>query len=288
MEDLRDNFNKHLTNNVVIRIDYVPIPDDKVDVINNEIAKVLLVDNDYFSDTIQTFVRNIDIQLNDPSIQDINDFLNVKEKNRVKSYEYYRYDESKNIEMKFVFNRQFCAIDVNQIIRYYKYEDYRDIFLKVLDILSSNTVIINRFWLRKFNDFFLKKETKIEDYVKDRYFNFNCDDLLENSDSFIAEKRYAFANQDVNINLVTHSSTGMMDTDIVKRVAFDIDIYLTDIRKLKILFSKDKKEFIDNINNIFFGVYSNLLTEKMINILKKDSELKDENIICGVDYNENN
>lgn len=48
MEDLRDNYNKHLTNNVIIRIDYVPIPDDKVDVINNEIAKMFLVNSDFF------------------------------------------------------------------------------------------------------------------------------------------------------------------------------------------------------------------------------------------------
>ena len=287
MEILRSDFNKHLTNNVILRVDYVPLPDEKVDIINNKIAKILLVDNDNFSDTTQTFIRNIDVQMNDPSIQDFNEFINVKEKSKVKSYEYYKYDENKNIEMKFVFNRQFCVIDINQIFKYYKYEYYRDIFLKVLDILRSNKIIINRFGLRKFNDFFLKKEAKINDYVKEKYFNLDCDDLLENSDSFISEKRYTFANQDANINLVTHSSIGMMDNELVKRVAFDIDIYLTDIKKLKSLFSKDNKNFIDKINSLFFDVYLNLLTKKMINILNRENDLNDENIICGVDYNEN-
>ena len=287
MEILRSDFNKHLTNNVILRVDYVPLPDEKVDIINNKIAKILLVDNDNFSDTTQTFIRNIDVQMNDPSIQDFNEFINVKEKSKVKSYEYYKYDENKNIEMKFVFNRQFCVIDINQIFKYYKYEYYRDIFLKVLDILRSNKIIINRFGLRKFNDFFLKKEAKINDYVKEKYFNLDCDDLLENSDSFISEKRYTFANQDANINLVTHSSIGMMDNELVKRVAFDIDIYLTDIKKLKSLFSKDNKNFIDKINSLFFDVYLNLLTKKMINILNREKDLNDENIICGVDYNEN-
>lgn len=287
MESLRDSFNKHLTNNVIIRIDYVPIPDDKVDVINNEFAKLFLLDNDYFSDTKQTFIRNIDIQMNDPSIQDINEFLNVKEKSKVKSYEYYKYDENKNILMKFVFNRQFCAIDVNQAIKYYKFEDYEEIFLKALDILSTNSIIISRFGLRKFNDFFLKEDTQIGDYVKDKYFNADCNDLLENSDNFVAEKRYAFASEDVNVNLITHSSTGMMDNVLVKRIAFDIDIYQTDVKTLKVLFLDNKKEFIDRENELFFKLYLNLLNERMIKMLKDDEEI-DNNIVCGVEYNESN
>ncbi len=286
MKNTRNSFDKHLTNNVIIRIDYVPIPDEKVDIINNEIAKVFLVDNDYFSDVTQTFMRNIDIQMNDPSIQDINEFLNVKEKSKVKSYEYYKYDEHKNIEMKLTFNRQFCAIDVNQRVKYYKYESYRDIFLNVLDVLSSHEIIINRLELRKFNDFFLKQHAKIEDYVKNKYFNADCNDLLNHSDSFIAEKKYVFTNNDVNVNLTTHSSVGMMDNELVKRIAFDIDMYQTDIKKLNSLFSKEKKEFIDNINDLFFSIYLNLLNEKMINLLKKENKLNDKNIVCGVDYNE--
>ncbi len=287
MEYLRDSFNKHLTNNVIIRIDYVPIPDDKVDVINNKLAKLFLVDNDYFSDAKQTFIRNIDIQMNDPSIQDVNEFLNVKEKSKVKSYEYYKYDENKNIEMKFIFNRQFCLIDINQVIKYYKFEDYEEIFLKALDILSPNSIIINRFGLRKFNDFFLKKDAQINDYVKDKYFNADCNDLLDNSDNFIAEKKYTFASGDTNVNLITHSSIGMMDNDLVKRIAFDIEIYLTDIKTLEVLFACNKKEFIDKENDLFFNLYLNLLNEQMVKMLKIDEEI-DNNIVCGVDYNENN
>ncbi len=282
----RTDFNKHLTNNVIIRIDYVPIPDDKVDVINNELANLFLLDNDYFTDTMQTFIRNIDIQMNDSSIQDINEFINVKEKSKVKSYEYYKYDENKNIEMKFVFNRQFCAIDINQVIKYYKFEDYEEIFLKALEVLSANSIIINRFELRKFNDFFLKIDAQIDDYVKDKYFNADCNDLLENSDNFIAEKKYAFAKENTNVNLITHSSIGTMDNNLVKRIAFDIDIFLTDVKTLKDLFFDNKKEFIDKENNLCFGLYINLLNDRMIKMLKKDEEI-DDNIVYGVEYNEN-
>lgn len=288
MKSLREDFNKHLTNNVIIRLDYVPLPDDKVDSINNKIAEMLLVENNFFSDTKQTLMRNIDIQMNDPSIQDFNEFINVKEKSKIKSYEYYKYNENKDIEIKLVFNRQFCAIDINQIVKYYKFEYYRDIFLKVLNIIIDNKVIINRFGLRKFNDFFLKQYSKIDEYVKEKYFNLECDDLLESSDSFISEKRYTFARGDENVNLITHSSIGTMDNDVVKRVAFDIDIYVTDIKKLNDVFSNNNTEFINGINNLLFDIYLNLLTDKMIDILKKENDLNDENIICGVDYNENN
>lgn len=286
MKEMREKINKHMTNNVVLRIDYVPIPDDKVDTINEQIAQLLLIELGTFNETTQTFMRNIDIQMNDPSIQDFNEFINVKEKSKIKSYEYYRKDENGNIELKIVFNRQFCSIDINQIVKYYKYEQYRDIFLKLLEIFKESKLIVNRFGLRKLNDFFLKINANINEYVKNKYFNFECDDLLENSDSFISEKRYTLADKDYKVNLVTHSSIGMMDNEYAKRIAFDIDVYIDDIKKLTVLLSDKNQEFIDNANDCLFSIYIKLLEEKMINLLKKESKLEDENIICGVDYNE--
>ena len=285
MECKRDEFNKHLTNNVVLRIDYVPIPDDLVDKINNLVTKKLLIDTSEFDETTQTFIRNIDIQMNDPSIQDFNDYINVKEKSKIKSYEYYK-KENNYITIKITFNRQFCAIDVNQNIKYYNFEYYRDIFVNLLSVFKENTVIVNRFGLRKFNDFFIKKDTDINKYVKNKYFNFECDDLLENSDSFISEKRYTFANKDIKVNLVTHSSVGMMNEELVKRIAFDIDLYIDDIKKLSVLLTDANKDFIDRVNDSFFDIYVNLLEKNMIDLLKNKSDIEDENIICGVDLNE--
>ena len=286
MNKLRDNLNKHMTNNVILRIDYVPLPDELVDIINGQIAKLLLLEIQMFDDTTQTYMRNIDIQMNDPSIQDFNEFINIKEKSKIKSYEYYKKDENGNIELKLVFNRQFCSIDINQIVKYYKYEKYRDIFLKILEIFKEQKIIINRFGLRKLNDFFLKKEADINEYVKNKYFNFECDDLLENSDSFISEKRYTLANKDYKVNLVTHSSIGMMEKDFAKRIAFDIDVYIDNIKGLSVLLTDNNKDFIDKANDCLFNIYIKLLEDKMINLLKKESDLDDENIIYGVDYNE--
>jgi len=286
MSQLRDNLNKHLTNNVVLRIDYVPIPDELVDIINGKIANYLLVDSGIFDDSTQTFMRNIDIQVNDPSIQDFNEYINVREKSKIKSYEYYKNDVNTINEMKIVFNRQFCSIDVNQIIKYYKYEQYRDIFIELLKIFEEHKLIINRFGLRKLNDFFLKKDSSIDEYVKNKYFNFECDDLLSNSDSFISEKRYTFADSNYKVNLITHSSLGMMENDFVKRIAFDIDVYVDDVKKLLVLLSTDREKFINAANDCLFDIYIKLLNDKMINLLKNDAELDDDNIIYGVDYNE--
>lgn len=286
MNELREKLNKHMTNNVILRIDYIPLPDELVDIVNGKIAKLLLLELGMFDDTTQTYMRNIDIQMNDPSIQDFNEFINIKEKSKIKSYEYYKKDENGNIELKIVFNRQFCSIDINQIVKYYKYEQYRDIFLKILDIFKKQKIIINRFGLRKLNDFFLNKEANINEYVKNKYFNFECDDLLENSDSFISEKRYTLANKDYKVNLVTHSSIGMMEKDFAKRIAFDIDVYIDDIKGLSVLLTDDNKDFIDKANDCLFNIYIKLLEDKMINLLKKESDLDDENIIYGVDYNE--
>lgn len=282
----RENLNKHLTNNVVLRIDYVPIPDEKVDQINNKFAKKFLADEQLFSDVKQTYIRNIDIQMNDPSIQDFNEFINVKEKSRVKSYEYYKLNDSSMLEMKLTFNRQFCAIDVNQNIKYCNYEIYRDIFLKILNVLKEYEIIINRFGLRKFNDFFVKKDADINEYVKEKFFNLDCKDLLDSSESLISEKRYNFVDDVYHANLITHTSIGKLDDDIVKRIAFDIDMYITEIKNLTLLFEDGNEEYINNVNDILFEIYINLLNDKLKNILDKESDIDDENLVLGVDYNE--
>lgn len=284
---LRDNLNKHITNNVIIRIDYIPITDDKVDLINSLLAKNFLVDNKLFSNNKQTFIRKFDVNLNDSSIQDINDFVNIEEKSRIKSYEYYKIDENSNIEMKLIFNRQFTSISVDQNIRYYNYEIYRDIFLQILDILSENNTIINRFGLRKFNEFFIKSDISIDKYVKDRYFNLDCDDLIKDSESYISEKKYNFSKKEHNVNLTTHSSIGKFDDNLAKRIAFDIDVYITDLNYLEKLFNKDNKYYIDKVNDLLFSVYINILSDNMLKLLNKSSELDDEDIIYGVEYNEN-
>lgn len=284
---MRERLNKHLTNNVILRIDYVPLPDEKVDEINNIIAQEFLVKESIFTEVKQTFIRNIDIQMNDPSIQDFNEFINLKEKSRIRSYEYYKLTDE-NIEIKLTFNRQFCSIDVNQMTKYYEYEKYRDIFINILELLKDKEIIINRFGLRKFNDFFIKETANINDYVKDKYFCLECNDLIEESYSIITEKRWSFSKEVYNTNLITHSSIGKLESDIVKRIAFDIDVYITDITELQKLFTEDNIEFVDKVNNLIFKVYINLLTEKMIKLLCKESELNDENIVFGVDYNEDN
>lgn len=172
-----EELNKHLTNNVLLRIDYIPLPDEKVYKINNLLARKILIENKMFDVVKQIFVRNIDIQVNDPSIQDFNEFINIKERSKIKSYEYYK-ENNGSIEIKLSFNRQFCSIDMNEIIKYYNYESYRDIFLNVLSILSEQDIIINRFGLKKFNDFFIKKDANLNEYVKDKYFNLNYEDLV--------------------------------------------------------------------------------------------------------------
>ena len=285
--EIREKLNKHLTKNAILRIDYVPISDTEVDSINGKLAKELLLNGMNFSNMKQTFMRNIDIQMNDPSIQDFNEFINVKEKSRVKSYQYYKVDEDSNIEMILTFNRQFCSIDVNQYIRYYNYEIYRDIFLLLLEILKEQELIINRFSIKKFNEFFLKKDVPIDLYVKDKYFNLDCSDLLASSESFISEKRYTFLKNIYNVNLITHSSIGKLDDVIVKRIAFDIDVYIADLQDLKKLFQEDNEEYINRLNNELFCVYVHILNEKMISLLDRSSCIEDGNIVLGVERNEN-
>lgn len=120
-----------------------------------------------------------------------------------------------------------------------------------------------------------------------KYFNLDCDDILDGSNSLISEKRYNFSKEIYNVNLTTHSSVGKLDNDIVKRIAFDIDLYITDMQNLQKLFELNNDKFIDGVNDLLFEIYINVLEDKMKKLLNKDSELDDKNIIYGVDYNEN-
>ena len=138
-----------------------------------------------------------------------------------------------------------------------------------------------------YNEIFLKKDVPIDLYVKDKYFNLDCSDLLASSESFISEKRYTFLKNIYNVNLITHSSIGKLDDVIVKRIAFDIDVYIADLQDLKKLFQEDNEEYINRLNNELFCVYVHILNEKMISLLDRSSCIEDGNIVLGVERNEN-
>lgn len=286
----RSELNKHLTNTVLMRIDYIPISNENVDEINGKIAKELLIDGAIKFDQMKdTFIRAIDIKINDPSIQDFNEYINVKENSKIKAYEYFKINDGE-INIKVIFNRQFTTIEINQKNEYQKYENYKTIFCKILEILKDRGIIINRFGFRKFNDIFFKEDTNIYEYINRDYFNLECDSLVNvEVENYITEKRFCFKKENLNINLITHTSQGLLNGNEIKRVAFDMDIYVNEIQELKKLFDDNEKEkFLDNINDNLFLIYKNLLTAKLLEILKTTSKLDDDNIIDGVEYNGEN
>lgn len=286
----RSELNKHLTNTVLMRIDYIPISNESVDEINGKIAKELLIDGAIKFDQMKdTFIRAIDIKINDPSIQDFNEYINVKENSKIKAYEYFKINDGE-INIKVIFNRQFTTIEINQKNEYQKYENYKTIFCKILEILKDRGIIINRFGFRKFNDIFFKEDTNIYEYINKDYFNLECDSLVNvEVENYITEKRFCFKKENLNINLITHTSQGLLNGNEIKRVAFDMDIYVNEIQELKKLFDDNEKEkFLDNINDNLFLIYKNLLTAKLLEILKTTSKLDDDNIIDGVEYNGEN
>lgn len=289
----RNELKRHSTRNVILRIDYIPLTDEIVDSIKTLLATKLINEESGFSKFNEAYINNIDIKINDindPNIQDSNNFLNIENNStRTKSFEYYKEIDG-NIYLKLLFNKYFMALEIIQDIKYCKFEEYQKKFLQALNTLISNVkqnLIITRYGFRKLNDFFVKENSEISNYVTMDFFKSNCDALInKTTETLISEKRYSFNFDEYNVNLFTHVSKGNLKDDIVKRIAFDIDLYSNSPEYLRKMFdSKEANNKMLETDEYIFKIFSNLLNPKFLEFFKSDEE-DYEDLILGVLNNE--
>lgn len=287
----RSELKKHSTRNVILRMDYIPLMDDVVDKINNTFGEKYISEEYEFSQFSETFINNIDIQINDindPTIQDSNNFLNIKNNStRIRSYEYSK-ESNGDTYLKLIFNKYFVAIEILQDTKYCSFDDYKEIFISAITIIKNmmgESLRITRFGFRKLNDMFIKAETPISDFVNINYFNDSCDDLIDvETETLITEKRYTFGFEKYALNLLTHVSKGNLNEKLVKRLAFDIDLYSTESEFLKNIFEETSSK-ITEADDYIFKVFTNLLNNDFLNFYKEEKNEYD-NLILGVMCNE--
>lgn len=287
----RRDLKKHSTRNVILRMDYIPLIDDIVDKINNAFGEKYISEEYKFTQFSETFINNIDIQINDindPTIQDSNNFLNIKNNStRIRSYEYTKENNGETY-LKLIFNKYFVAIEILQDTKYCSFEDYKEIFISAITTIKriiGESLRITRFGFRKLNDMFINADAPINDFVNILYFNDSCEDLIkESTETLITEKRYTFGFDKYALNLLTHVSRGNLNDLLVKRLAFDIDLYSTEPVFLKNIFD-ETSEKITEADEYIFKVFTNLLNNEFLNFYKEEEEEYD-NLILGVMSNE--
>lgn len=287
----RSELKKHSTRNVILRVDYIPITDENTDIIKSIFAEKFINEEVGFTSFNETFINNIDIQIddiNDPSIQGSNNFLDIKNNStRTKAFEYIMESNNKAY-LKVLFNKYFIALEVIQDNKYCNFEYYENIFINALKVLEENlrdSLKITRYGIRKLNDMFINENSDITDYVKESFFKSDCNELLGlDTDTLISEKKYTFTFENFSTNLYTHVSKGYLNDSIVKRIAFDIDLYSTDTQYLKEIFDC-MEEKITSTDEYIFKIFCNLLNEEFLNYYKSE-ENNYKNLILGVMNNE--
>lgn len=284
----REELKKYLTKSIIMRIDYMPLTDNLVDQINLNVSN-RLIDEFEFTRTFEGSINSVDIQVNNAEILENQNFLNINNYTRIKSYEIIRLIDE-DIYIKVVINKHFACVEINEEMKYMKYEEYKKIFNILINEIYNNSINIKRIGFRKINDFLIKKtDNTIFDYLNSEFFEYNYDFLKESEGEeivdLIMERKYSIKKDIKEINIITHISQGLLnDEEHVKRAAIDIDVSINDFNILKeIRNNKQIDEKLVEINNTIFKVFINMFTDKFLEELKKTEE---NTLFIGVNLND--
>lgn len=283
----REELKKYLTKSIIMRIDYMPLTDNLVDQINLNVSNKL-IEQFEFTKTFEGSINSVDIQVNNAEILENQNFLNINNYTRIKSYEIIRLIDE-DVYIKVVINKHFACVEINEEMKYMKYEEYEKIFNILIEEIYNNSINIKRIGFRKINDFLIRKtDNTIFEYLNNKFFEYDYE-FLKESDSeeiidLIMERKYSVKKDIEEINIITHISQGLLnDTENVKRAAIDIDISINDFNVLKeIRNSKKISEKLAEINNTIFKIFINMFTDKFINELKNTEE---NTLFIGVNLN---
>lgn len=284
----REELKKYLTKSIIMRIDYMPLTDNLVDQINLNVSNKL-IDEFEFTRTFEGSINSVDIQVNNAEILENQNFLNINNYTRIKSYEIIRLIDE-DIYIKVVINKHFACVEINEEMKYMKYEEYEKIFNILINEIYNNSINIKRIGFRKINDFLIRKtDNTIFDYLNSEFFEYNYDFLKESESEeiidLIMERKYSIKKDIKEINIITHISQGLLnDEEHVKRAAIDIDVSINDFNILKEIRNNEQiDEKLVEINNTIFKVFINMFTDKFLEELKKTEE---NTLFIGVNLND--
>lgn len=284
----RTDINHNFLRRAILRLDYDGVVDikDTLKVIEKKLPSY------GFIEMRAEFINEAEFELDDPNMIESQLSIPLRDLNKVETFKYRNQDNSMLLEI----NKLYTLLTINTE-KYIKFEEYCDMFVSIFNDIKEQNIYLNptRLGLRKINDCIIKEKNKFEDYFNKKYFSDITTEL--NKDNFYSEK--------INtqfIDTILHDgfmfnygrvASGALLTMEGKeydayQVVVDIDGYTHETIKLKSIIN-NSVEFKDNllkINKDLFSLYTNTLTDKFINELKKDEFICND--ILGVSKNDTN
>ena len=273
-EAKRGTFKNNFLKNIVVRFDYTGMSENELDSIVAKIKPIFK--KAHYNRMKEEHLTEMDFQLQDPESIEV-DGLPIKEIRKKIAYVFT--NEEKGIKCKI--STQFIFISI-QNRKYVEFSEYSSTIMQVVSVLKEDVEFLNfeRFGIRKINQCIIKDIRKIHDYFEEKYYMI-CG-LEDNRTPKLFESKDCYIDGKYNINYTRMVINGEYDGETAYQVVLDSDVYSNNSEHIEKIISDDEE--LNNMNEILFDLFKEVLTENFIVKLSKE-EYTDTNII-GVDKNE--
>ena len=165
---------------------------------------------------------------------------------------------------------------------YSPFEDYSQVFSHLADVYRQNIdfFTVQRFGLRKINVCFVKDKKAVSKYFSQAYYN--CEEPILGFSTNSVIRRDTLSDNNRNINMNYAVEEGKIGEESIYKITLDTDIYLTS--KEDIEQTVFEEVALNDLNEIIFKIYINVITDELIGVLSKDESPSPEEIM-GVDDN---
>lgn len=263
----REDFKHNFLANTIIRFDFRGIFENELEK-NVSILKKTLKEHYYDFIKLEQ-AQEIDFKINDPELLNSIPSTNIR-----KQPVYVFNNEEKGLIFKI--SPTFAIIN-NLNKKYISFSEYAPFLIEIINLLQKTPFFnITRFGIRKINICILKDINKLYDYFNKEHFY-----LYNQKGTQTYQQSQTFTKEQYNINLIRNIVLGKYDEQPAYQIAIDADIYTFSKEKITDIIQDESQ--INKMNDILFEIYTNMLSNKLIEQLSKDKF--NDTLLVGVKDN---
>lgn len=178
-------------------------------------------------------------------------------------------------------SNSFICLTISSL-NYFPFEDYSVLVSDITDVCKNNIdfFTIKRVGIRKINICMIKNKENICKFFLPEYFSYF--NKLSDTQTFMSTKKDFFSINNFKINLSSEIQQGMAEGEELYRLSLDIDNYIDEAALIDE--ETHKTDNLNNMNNLIFEIYMELLTNDFKNALANKDEKFFEELI-GVESN---